>query len=195
MAITKYQFLDEVGIQNLAQELLGKVNVRISERIVNELNASSDDDHVLSAQKLFEILGGDGEESIATQIAGLKTGLTTLDGKVDGLTHLSIELVVGDLNTEVTEPSTSVMYFHKDSDDDKTWDIYIYRAVNDTPTWIVVGDTSVDLVDYWKKTDTEAMREALNIHDIEALPAATITAKVQAAFEATNPFTPTEPAE
>ena len=34
MAVEKYQFLNEAGMQKLATELLTKVNARISERIV-----------------------------------------------------------------------------------------------------------------------------------------------------------------
>lgn len=187
MAVTKYQFLDEAGVQSLAQDLLSKVNIRVAERIVTTVDASSDDNHVASAKTMYTMLNQAGAD--VTELEGKVTALTA---KVNGFTHLTIQTVIGDIDEQVTEPSTSVMYFQKDNEEDKTWVIYIYATVGETPSWVVVGDTSIDLVNYWAKTDIDEMKTALGIHDAEALPAATITAKVEAAFAATNPLTPAE---
>jgi cold shock CspA family protein len=46
---------------------------------------------------------------------------------------------------------------------------------------------------YWKKTDITAMREALSMHDAEALSDATIVSKVEAAFAATEILNPPAP--
>ena len=56
MAIDKYQLLNEQGVQKLAELLLGKVNVRIGERIVTEVNENSSDKQVASAKALYQLI-------------------------------------------------------------------------------------------------------------------------------------------
>ena len=198
MAVTKYQFLDETGVQTLATNLLGKVNLRIDERIVDSMDASSDENHVLSAKAVYELIGGaeaNGDGStIKDELANLNTELDALDSKVTSLTHLEVETVTGDIGS-VLEPSTSKLYFQRDTEDDNTWNLYIYRMMlpegepegEPVPTWVCVGDTSIDLVNYWRKDDIESMRTALSIHDAEALEEAKITAAVEAAYAAATP--------
>lgn len=183
------KFLDETGVQTLAEGILGKVNTKINDRIVTELNDQSDDKHVLSAKKLYELLktAGGTDPEINGKVTKLTQDLETLTGKVDGLANLTIELVVGELNTNVPAPKGSVLYFHKDSDLDPTWDIYIYKEVSGSPTWIAVGNTEVDLTNYWKKDDIDNLKAALGFKDIEAITEDDINAKVEAAFASSQP--------
>ena len=68
----------------------------------------------------------------------------------------------------------------------------VYNYINETPEalivntsdgqWIVIGDTSVDLVDYWRKDDIDAMKEALGMKDIVPMTTEQINAAVDAAF-------------
>ena len=212
--ITKYQFLDEAGVNKLAEALLGKVNVRIGERIVTAVSATSNDKQVASAKAVYDLIAalqtadttldgrvtanetaiGVNTQAIADintaqgvqdgKISDLETDLGTLEAKVDGLTHLTLETVIGDIST-VTDPQTDVMYLQKDNESDKTWMLYIYQAPatdGEAGTWINVGDTEVDLSNYWTKDDADEMREALGIHDAEALPESAVTAAVETAF-------------
>lgn len=211
MAINTYQFLNEEGVVKLAEQLLGKVNVRIGERIVTEVNENSSDKQVLSAKALYALintlqakdteieerldehdqqLSNNGEaiadlnESQAAQdekITGLETNLQNLVDTVNNLTHLTIETVEGSIET-VTEPQTDVMYLQRDDANDKTWMMYIYTEANG---WVNIGDTEVDLSNYWSKDNIEEMREALRIHDAEAIPDEKIVAAVETAFAST----------
>lgn len=214
MAIEKFTFLDEVGTQKLAEALLSKVNTRIAERIVQEVNDSSDANHVASAAILNALLKAKDEKIAAntteigkntTAIGEVKTtvgelttkvdankeaidtattDLAALSTKVDGLTHLTIDTVTGAI-TSVADPSTSVLYLQRDDEADTTWMLYIYR---EDGTWVNIGDTEVDLSNYWSKDDVDAMKEALGVPEMVALTEAQITAAVDAAFAGTDPF-------
>jgi hypothetical protein len=91
-----------------------------------------------------------------------------------------METVEGDIST-VTEPKTDVMYLQRDNADDKTWMIYIYQ----NGSWINVGDTEVDLSNYWTKDSIEEMKVALGMHNAEAITDEKISAAVEAAFAST----------
>lgn len=214
MAVEKFTFLDEVGSEKLALGILTKVNTRISERIVKEISDASDHDHVASAALLNSLLKARDAlisanttasaenktaiEAIDTSIAelttkvdtnktaidGVTTDLADLSTKVDGLTHLTIDTVTGAI-TDVADPSTSVLYLQRDDEADTTWMLYIYR---EDGTWVNIGDTEVDLSNYWSKDDVEEMKTALGIPEMVAMTEAQITAAVEKAFTDSNFF-------
>ena len=214
MAIPTYQFLNEAGVQKLAEQLLNKVNIRIGERIVTEFNENSSDKQVASAKALYNAISAiqstsaglagrlDGHdtkltehgEALAalatsqgeqdTKITGLETNLQTLTDTVNSLTHLTIETVEGEIST-VTDPRTDVLYLQRDNAEDKTWMMYIYRAPaaeGEAGSWINVGDTEVDLSNYWSKDSIEEMKVALGMHDVEPIPEANILSVIDTAF-------------
>ena len=207
MAIPTYQFLNEAGVQKLAEQLLSKVNIRIGERIVTEFDENSSDKQVASAKALYTAIQGiqgvssdlaarlDGHDTTLgehgdalaalnqsqgeqdTKIAGLESSLESLAQTVESLTHLTIETVEGDIAT-VTDPKSDVLYLQRDNADDKTWMMYIYQ----NGQWINVGDTEVDLSNYWSKDSIEEMKVALGMHDAEPIPEPNIIAAVDTAF-------------
>lgn len=124
------------------------------------------------------------------KITAVESGLTELRSTVEGLTHLTIQTVEGPIE-EVTNPQTDVLYMQRDNAEDRTWMLYIYQAPTAEPpapgTWINVGDTEVDLSNYWSKDDVEEMKTALNLHNAEAIPDEKITAAVNRAFLTTAP--------
>lgn len=218
MAIETYQFLNELGVQKLAEQLFGKVNIRIAERIVTSVDANASDKQVASAKALYNLIAalqakdveltgrlddhdtqltnnGNGiaalNESQAeqdTKISALETNLQDLVDTVNSLTHLTIETVTGDIST-VADPQTDVMYLQRDDESDTTWMMYIYQAPaveGEAGSWINIGDTEVDLSNYWSKDNIEEMKEALGIHDAEAISDDQIVAAVEAAFSATT---------
>ena len=212
MAIETYQFLNEAGVLKLAEQILSKVNLRIGERIVTTVDENSTDKQVASAKALYDLvhalqakdteLSGriDNQDTQignhATTIEGLEakdveqdgkinsleTNLRTLTDTVNSLTHLTIETVEGPI-TAVADPRTDVMYLQRDDENDTTWMMYIYTAAGE---WINVGDTEVDLSNYWSKDSIEEMKEALGLHDAEALPDDKIISAVESAFTSTN---------
>ena len=145
MAEIKNYYFGPNEVKNFATEVLKKVNVRISDKITSKYD-SADTSNALSGK-------------------GVDEALKLLSDRIDGLTHLHIETVVGEI-TSVADPDTAALYFQKDTDDDPTWVLYIYDAGYENP-WIVIGDISVDLVNYWKKEDVEGLKTALGIdHDV-----------------------------
>ena len=189
MAKKEYEFLDELGLQNLAKGILNQVNSRITERIATVVDENSDDFHVASAAAVYRAIAGSHHTSIKT-----------ITGDIDVLVPL-----------EDRDPT--VMYYQRDNEEDKTWMIYIWDV--DNQQWINVGDTEVDLSNYWTKDDTDALREDLGIvvieedvanikndiininaelaekvdkKDLGPIAEATVRAILDAAYEETDPF-------
>lgn len=161
MAEIKNYYFGPNEVKNFATEVLKKVNVRISDKITSNYD-SADTSNALSGK-------------------GLNNALKLLSDRIDGLTHLHIETVVGEI-TSVTDPANDVLYFQKDSDDDPTWVLYIYNAEYENP-WIVVGDISIDLVNYWKKTDVEELKTGLGIVDHDVLTPNKISVAIYSLFD------------
>lgn len=135
-----YQFLNEEGLASMTKGILDKVNVRIAQRIVQELNPG-DTTHVPSAAAVLKA--------------------------INTARHTSIKTVTGDINVIVPleERSTDVLYLQRDSEEDKTWMMYIWDANPDlhpdpNGKWINVGDTEIDLSGYWSKSDEDMIELA-----------------------------------
>ena len=143
--ITKY-LLNEENIQKFASDIFSKFNIRLADKISSEYDPTN--------------------ESVAMTGKAVSTAVSELTNRINGLTHLNIEIIVGSIDS-VTEPSEDILYFQKDNENDKTWSLYVYKNDLDDH-WILVGDTSIDLVNYWKKTDTEEIKKTLRIveHDV-----------------------------
>lgn len=280
MAITKFNYLDQVGAQALATYLLRAGNTRIKERILTAIvdGSYSDDNHVLSSKAILDLIGKIGaydtmtgeEATVLGKIkaidleVGEKTDTSdkeTVYGAIaatreliSGLTHLTYQVVTGDIETQVPledvkedviylqhdEPSYSVgndgyllaadgshatvdgyeawvdsdgkIYKMVDgvkgdelaSDDpifaqvalveDKTYTLYIgqleytdeTKTTRKSVTWIAVGDTSLDLSNYWSKKDSDvaALRDLM----LDELTDAQIETAVKAAWDATDPY-------
>lgn len=143
--LQQLEFLNQEGVLNLTKGILAKVNGRINERIVNTIDASSDDRHVPSAAAVFKA--------------------------ITNSNHTSIKPVTGDINEQVPEEerSTSIIYFQRDNENDKTWMIYIWAVLDDRSMgWINVGDTEVDLSNYWSKDEASIadLKEALGLNQV-----------------------------
>lgn len=216
MALEKFTFLDEVGIQKLSEALLTKVNSRVAERIVQEISDASDANHVASAALLNSLLktrdalisgnttaaatNKTSIDGVVSDIADLETKVDTnttdiatasdnikaLDEKVDAFTHLTIDIVTGLIDT-VADPKTDILYFQRDDESDTTWMLYIYR---EDGTWVQIGDTGVDLSNYWSKDDTTDIKESLSVPEMTPLAEDKILAAIDAAFKNTNTLAP-----
>lgn len=112
-------------LELLVTQILGKVNERIASRIVTTVSESSDDNHVPSALAVFNCL-----RTLAP--------------------CMSCTTVVGSMDT-ITEPNSQIIYLQKDDESDPTWSMYLW-VDNE---WVVIGDTSIDLVNYWSKSEAD----------------------------------------
>ena len=140
---TVYEFLDKPGVTNLSKALLTKVNSRIQERIVTTLDESSDDTHIPSALAVYN--------------------------SINKMSHVKFKTHMGSID-EVSNPNSSYIYLQRDNIEDKTWMMYIWQTpeTEDEPaSWIAIGDTEVDLSNYWSKdpADIEILKEVIGVPD------------------------------
>lgn len=169
--MAQYNFLDEYGILTLAKELYKRLNMKISSIIVNDINASSDDKHVVSAKKIYEIYeelklssggGGSVPPDVAAKISKLISDLGNLTTKVDAIKSFETVIAVSPL-ADIPNPKSSTLYFHKDREDDEVWNISVYEEYKGTKQWITMGSTPPDLSNYWSKSDLSNMKTALGL--------------------------------
>lgn len=132
-----YEFLSRDGVSLLSKALLTKVNSRIEERIVSAVDENSDANHVPSAQAVYNA--------------------------ISRMSHIKFKTHTGSIDA-VTEPNSSYIYLQHDDESDTTWMMYVYDA---DLGWINIGDTEVDLSNYWSRDpqDVEALKLALGIAD------------------------------
>lgn len=130
-----YEFLSRDGVSNLSKALLTKVNSRIQERIVSVIDENSDTNHVPSAAAVYSA--------------------------INRMSHIKFKTHTGSID-DITETNPSYIYLQRDNKTDKTWMMYIY---DEELGWINIGDTEVDLSNYWSKDveDVEALKLSLGI--------------------------------
>lgn len=210
MAVNKLTFVDETGVQQLSTYLLQSANTRIKERILTSINdaAYTDDKRVLAAKTILEVIGKSTDTKEQNTLYGLIKKLTEEIGTsadlqtsatvygaiakakadvmatISGLTHLTYKTVTGEIDDQVPSPETDVIYLQQDSEEDTTWNLYVWNDTDEE--WICVGDTSLTLSNYWSKSETDV--NELQAKIMGKIDDATIKAKVTAAFTATDPF-------
>lgn len=142
MAVTPYNFLNDAGVQTLAEFLLKAGNTRIKERIATAIAAASysDDNHVLSAKAILGLIGNinnyasmDGTgNTVLDKVAALRDAIgtstdtsdddtvygeiATVRSEILALSHLTYQVVEGDIETEVPTAAarTDVIYLQHD---------------------------------------------------------------------------------
>ena len=132
-----YEFLSRDGVSSLSKALLTKVNSRIQERIVSVVDENSDENHVPSAAAVYTA--------------------------INKMSHIKFKTHTGSMD-EVTEPNSSYIYLQRDDSNDNTWMMYVH---DEELGWINIGDTEIDLSNYWSKNadDVEALKLALGISE------------------------------
>lgn len=65
---------------------------------------------------------------------------------------------------DIEEPRTDTIYLQRDDEFDTSWTMYVYDV---TIGWINIGNTNIDLKDYWSKSekDMAELRAQLGIDD------------------------------
>ena len=128
------------------------------------------------------VVGNDGmvkaEGGVDAETAGYKAFYDAAQGKyfkvVDGQVTAE-ELLAGDAIFGVAAKA-----------EDNTYILYVWNVVEGVGEWLAVGDTSLDLSNYWSKTDADV--NALKNKIMAPIAEDTITAQVKAAFDATDPY-------
>ena len=205
-----FEFLGKNSVKLLAKELFTKANLRIDERIIQDVDASSNDKHVASAatlKALLDILNTadtdldnrvdttdinltkQGEKLV--ELSGIdsdrdnklietESSMDDLSDIINAATHLTIQLVEGPI-ASVTDPKADVIYLQRDDKNDSTWNMYFFTASNG---WVNIGDTEIDLSGYWTRDDLDEIRDIISPHNVESIDDVTIEDIVNASFEA-----------
>lgn len=123
-------------LQKMFTQIFTNVNTRIAQRIVSTIGDTSDNDHVPSAL------------AVLNMFKALKPSM-------------QCQTVTGDIESVVEEPDSQTIYLQKDSADDQTWTIYLY--INEQ--FVAIGDSNVDLVNYWSKNASDINELRIKILD------------------------------
>lgn len=120
MAVTKYQYLDQAGVKQLATDLLKSTNSRIKERILSEVNSAafSDENHVVAAKAILEYIGSlDNYDALTGSEKSVLGKVKSIEANMNALTHLTYQVITGDIETEVpaTDAKTDVIYLQHDN--------------------------------------------------------------------------------
>lgn len=152
MAISKFYYLDQVGVQKMATEIFKDVNTRIKERITvanyttpeKIADASfADDSHALSSKAILSYIGN------LTNYASLDGTEATVLGKMreieltlSALTHLTYKVVTGDIETQVpwNDAETDVIYLQHD--EPSVWVANDGYVMHDASTRAYASDAS-----------------------------------------------------
>ncbi len=107
-----------------------------------------------------------GQQQLYLDQEGVKLLLELLAGKIDELGHLNYEVVLTDDENQtvqqvVTEPKSKTIYLFK-AGTATTYKMYMCDVTHDSSggvvtNWLPVGESSVDLSDYYSKNDFTAM--------------------------------------
>jgi hypothetical protein len=168
MAISKFYYLDQVGVQKMATEIFKDVNTRIKERITvanssapEKIDSASftDDSHVLSAKAILSYVGNlsnyaamDGTE--ATVVGKIKE----IELTMSALTHLTYQVVTGDIETQVPvdDANTDVIYLQHDAP--SIWVANDGYVMHDASTRAYASDGSGTYYAYYNATQGKYFR-------------------------------------
>lgn len=123
-----------------AVQLVGQIFTEVNERIKNRIVSEvkeNDDTHVPSAAAVYRAIANKS-----------KYRFTPYTGTI----------------TDIDNPLSDTIYLQRDSELDKSWTMYVY---DESIGWINIGDTNIDLSDYWSKSDEDVaeLKSRLGIDD------------------------------
>lgn len=125
--LTTANFLDQAGVSTLASTLLKTVNVKINDRLVDTIDASSDEYHVLTAAALYALVG--------TAATATGSGSTIYDAiKANGLDIDALEALVG----TTADPASAATAFGKIA--------AVVASIGDKDSATGAGDTVYDAI-------------------------------------------------
>jgi hypothetical protein len=123
-------FLDETGLKFLVTQLMGKMDLKISSRMVTLINDESTHDDIPSAKSVYDTL-----------IEGLSN-----------ITGVSFQVV----ETLPETGDAGVIYLIKDEPENESSSVYV-QWVYVGEAWINLGSSEVDLENYWSKDELEPL--------------------------------------
>lgn len=174
MAQEIHRFLDDYGTQEMFNIFLEISDSYFNEKIVTKIDGTSDDKHIPTAAAVYKTLKDilNGYNTPKESLDALKEYFEKIKLKAESHDeHLEIVQVTGKIET-VTNPDVHSLYLQRDNVFAKTWKMYAYTdAPIDGSNWVCVGDTTPDLVGYWKKDQINELKEFLGVDDtVEYVP-------------------------
>lgn len=151
MHITEKQF------QHALIRILQKNNERIVAHFTDKVTPG-DTNHVATSDAVAQAIAQaiiDGAED-GTEAANKYTDekIAEVVESILGINNWSYVAITGPLPED---PDPKTIYLQRDDEDDPTYIMKIYS----NGTWIDIGDTSIDLLDYWAKDNIEGLTDAL----------------------------------
>ena len=161
MAVSQFFYLDQAGVQQVSTDIFKAVNTRIKERITvqnTELgniagvgaDDFNDDQHVLSSKAILNYIGNLSNYAAMTGVENTVLGkIRSLEVNMNALTHLTYQVVEGDIETEVptAEARTDVIYLQHD--EPSIWVANDGYVMHDANTRAKANDGTADYYAYY----------------------------------------------
>lgn len=165
--------LTEAQMTDLVVNIFNTVNSRISERIVQSIT-SGDTKHVASNDAIAAAVAkleadiaaasGASTDNLAASKQYTDDQIQDITKKIMDMNHWDIVPVTGDLPDD---PDEHTIYLQRSSETDQTWEMNIITTAEDgTKSWINVGNTAIDLANYWSKDNVDGIVNALFSSDL-----------------------------
>lgn len=165
--------LTEAQMTDLVINIFNTVNARINERIVQSIT-SGDTKHVASNDAIAAAVAkleadiaaasGASTDNLAASKQYTDDQIQDITKKIMDMNHWDIVPVTGDLPDD---PDEHTIYLQRSSETDQTWEMNIITTAEDgTKSWINVGNTAIDLANYWSKDNVDGIVNALFSSDL-----------------------------
>lgn len=167
MSDIKYQFMDDLGTQEVINMILEYGEITIDETLVDNLTSGTiTNDQMPTALAVMTVI----QELLNSEATNIKQGIDQLRSdykellerwiKLDSI-NAKVHFIKGNLATEVKDPNPADLYFHCIDEKKNLWTIAVYDPDQIDDPWIEVGNMKDTFLNYWKKTDIPKLREAI----------------------------------
>lgn len=149
--------LTEVQIYSLSRRILARSIEKVQDMFTPAVE-NGDTKHVPTGQAVYDAIRNESTK-ISAELSAKATEYTDervdyISNVVNAISNWKYETIDGELPRN---PDPTTIYLQRDDEYDKTYVMYVFSKGR----WIAIGDTTLDLINYWKKDDVEALTEAL----------------------------------
>ena len=190
MSSSVYNYLDDYGTQKFINIIMQVIEENMLTTFTDDMR-HPDDDHIPTSSTALEFVNDSIDPAIQEtndKISEVREVISRLSDRVtlnmirseamsDVLTHLSTQFVMGPIN-QITKPKETILYFQHDNINDKSWAMYIYTQGE----WKIIGETKLDLVNYWSDNETDELAGRFYEHSMQPMTEEEIRGKTEEIF-------------
>lgn len=149
--------LTEKQVHSLSRRILTRSLEKVKDLFTTSVE-DGDSKHVPTGQAVYDAIRNE-VTKISAELSAQANDYTDerinyISNIVNAINNWRYETIDGDLPRN---PDPTTIYLQRDDEEDKTYVMYVFSKGR----WIVIGDTSIDLVNFWKKDDIESLANAL----------------------------------